>query len=304
MTLDVSKMLLGDDIQKEVEALGILWIRINKATGLSKQDRRGSEGGGSDPYITVSFSKYGKPMYCTRVIEDDLNPVWEETCAVLVTPHLIKADEQLSMELWDSDLSTADDVVGKVELSMQKMIQHPGKMYSHVSKLRGTDEGSTMPGELHWEVGFFGKPQLRPALRTEGKDVNLPDSLKDMPELQDEKGTLSTPEEDAIANTPPDPLWPSGICNVVIHQIVNLELQNIKGTSGSRKGREFEPAVEAGENKHEEHKKLPSSYCTILFNDELVSLHLSVCRAFRDVPVLSLLLYTCNAGLNKMANNR
>lgn len=103
MTLDMGKLLQGDDIQKDVEALGILWIRIHKATGLSKQDRRGSQGGGSDPYITVSFSKYGKPMYCTRVIQDDCNPVWEETCALLVTPDLIKADEQLSMELWDSD---------------------------------------------------------------------------------------------------------------------------------------------------------------------------------------------------------
>jgi len=124
----MGRMLQGDDVQKDVEALGILWIRIHKATGLSKQDRRGSDGGGSDPYITFSFSKYGKPMYCTRVIQDDLNPVWEETCALLVTPDLIKADEQLSMELWDSDRSTSDDVVGKVELSMQKMIQHPGKM--------------------------------------------------------------------------------------------------------------------------------------------------------------------------------
>jgi Ca2+-dependent lipid-binding protein len=56
MTLDMGKLLQGDDIQKDVEALGVLWIRIHKATGLSKQDRRGKEGGGSDPYITVSFS--------------------------------------------------------------------------------------------------------------------------------------------------------------------------------------------------------------------------------------------------------
>ncbi|KAM3065316.1 hypothetical protein ACMFMF_011254 [Clarireedia jacksonii] len=270
MTLDMSKLLKGDDIQKDVEALGILWIRIHKATGLSKQDRRGSEGGGSDPYITVSFSKYGKPMYCTRVIQDDLNPVWEETCALLVTPDLIKADEQLSMELWDSDRSTSDDIVGKVELSMQKMIQHPGKMYPQVSKLRGMDADSSMPGELHWEVGYFGKPQFRPALRTHGKDVNLPDQLKDKEELQDPKGSIDNSEEDAVVHTPPDPLWPSGICSVIIHQIVNLELQNMNGSDGKRKGREFEPAYEAGENKDEEHKKLPSSYCTILFNDELV----------------------------------
>ena len=40
---------------------------------------------------------------CTRVICDDLNPVWRENCALLVTLELIKADEQLSVELWDSD---------------------------------------------------------------------------------------------------------------------------------------------------------------------------------------------------------
>ena len=79
MSLDLAAMLQGDDIEKDVHALGIMWIRIHRAVGLSKQDRRGSKGGGSDPYITLSFSKYQKPMYCTRVITDDLNPIWEET---------------------------------------------------------------------------------------------------------------------------------------------------------------------------------------------------------------------------------
>ena len=153
---------------------------------------------------------------------------------------------------------------------MQKMIQHPGKMYPQVSKLRGLDAGSEMPGELRWEVGFFGKPQFRPALRTSGKDVNLPDTLKDKPEMQDDKGTLGNAEEDAVAHTPPDPLWPSGICSIIVHQIVNLEYENIQGTTGKRKNREYEPAQEAGEIKEEEGGKLPSSYCTILFNDQLV----------------------------------
>ena len=91
MSLDIGKMVAGDDITKDVQALGILWIRIHRAVGLSKQDKRGSHGGGSDPYITLSFSKYQKPMYCTRVITDDLNPIWEETAALLVTPEIIKA---------------------------------------------------------------------------------------------------------------------------------------------------------------------------------------------------------------------
>ncbi|RMZ90409.1 hypothetical protein DV736_g2366, partial [Chaetothyriales sp. CBS 134916] len=270
MQLDLKAMLQGDDIIKDTQAIGVLWIRIHKAVGLSKQDSHGSRGGGSDPYINLSFSKYGKPMYCTRVITDDLNPVWEETAALLVTPELIMADEQLSVELWDSDRNTADDIVGKVELSMQKMIQHPGKMYPHVSNLSGMQEGTDMPGELYWEVGYFGKPRFRPALRTDGKDPKLPKELANNPQFQDEKGRLDTEEADAVAHTPPDPLWPSGICSVIVHQIVNLELENIKGSDGNRKGKEFEPAIPYGESTEEEGKKLPTSYCTILFNDVLV----------------------------------
>lgn len=270
MSIDMRSILQGDDIQKNVQALGVMWIRIHRAVGLSKQDYRGSKYGGSDPYITLSFSKYGKPMYCTRVITDDLNPIWEETAALLVTPELIKADENLSVELWDSDRHSADDIVGKVELSMQKMIQHPGKMYPQVSKLAGMDEGSEMPGELHWEVGYFGKPQFRTALRTDGKNKALPEELRDHPELQDEKGVINTANDDAVMHTPPDPLWPSGVCSVVVHQIVNLELENVKGTTGSRKGREYEPAKAYGENTEETAKHLPTSYCTILINDELI----------------------------------
>lgn len=270
MSLDLKAMLQGDDITKDVQALGVMWVRIHRAVGLSKQDRRGSKGGGSDPYINLSFSKYGKPMYCTRVITDDLNPIWEETAALLVTPELIKADEKLSVELWDSDRSSADDIVGKVEISMQKMIQHPGKMYPQVSKLAGLQEGSDMPGELHWEVGYFGKPKFRPALRTDGKDKNLPETLKDEPALQDDKGTITDDHADAVAHTPPDPLWPSGVMSIIVHQIVNLDYENIKGSEGNRKGREYEPAKQYGEATDEESKQLPTSYCTILLNDQLV----------------------------------
>jgi len=295
MSLDMRALLQGDDITKDVNALGVLWVRIHRAEGLSKQDRRGSKHGGSDPYITLSFSKYGKPMYCTRVITDDLNPIWEESTALLVTPELIKADENLSVELWDSDRHTADDIVGKVELSMQKMIQHPGKMYPQVSKLAGLHEGSDMPGELHWEVGYFAKPEFREALRTDGKNKSLPDALRDNPELQDEKGQANTATDDAVQHTPPDLLWPSGVCSVVVHQIVNLELDNIKGTSGSRRGREFEPAKPSGETTEEEGGNLPTSYCTILFNDELVSYIFHNLHIYEYMLTLIGLSYTCQS---------
>ncbi|QQK45802.1 C2 membrane targeting protein [Penicillium digitatum] len=270
MTMDLGMMLTGDDIHKDTLALGVMWIRIHRAVGLSKQDARGSEGGGSDPYINLSFSKYGKPMYCTRVITDDLNPIWEETAALLVTPELIKADENLSIELWDSDRNTADDIVGKVELPIREMLQHPSKMYPQVSKLQGMDEGSEMPGQLHWEVGYFGKPKLRPELRTDGKKKDLPENLRGNPTFEDEKGAINNEEEDAVMHTPPDPIWPSGIVHIVVHQIVNLQLANIKGSDGNRKGKEFEPAKPYGENTEEEGVDLPTSYCKVLLNDQLI----------------------------------
>src|SRR6201996_886422 len=270
MIIDMRSILQGDDITKDVHALGVMWIRIHRAIGLSKQDRTGSKHGGSDPYITLAFSKYGKPMYCTRVITDDLNPIFEESLALLVTPELVQANENLSVELWDSDRHSADDIVGKVELSIQKMIQHPGKMFPQTSKLAGMDAGSEMPGELRWEIGYFGKPQFRSALRTDGKNTALPDALRDDPKFQDEKGTANTTEEDAVHYTPPDPLWPSGIVSVIVHQIVTLELENIKGTTGNRRDREFEPAKPYGEAKEEQSTTLPTSYCTICLNDELV----------------------------------
>ncbi|KAJ5779363.1 hypothetical protein N7457_007083 [Penicillium paradoxum] len=270
MTMDLGMMLTGDDIHKDTLALGVMWIRIHRAVGLSKQDARGSEGGGSDPYINLSFSKYGKPMYCTRVITDDLNPIWEETAALLVTPELIKADENLSIELWDSDRNTADDIVGKVELPIREMLQHPSRMYPQVSKLKGMDEGSEMPGELHWEVGYFGKPKIRPELRTDGQKKDLPENLKGNPTFEDEKGTINNDEEDAVMHTPPDPIWPSGIVHIVVHQIVNLQLANIKGSDGNRKGKEYEPAKPYGENTEEQGDDLPTSYCKVLLNDQLV----------------------------------
>lgn len=312
MSLDLGMMFRGDDIQKDTLALGVLWVRIHRATDLSKQDRHGSNGGGSDPYINLSFSKYRKPMYCTRVITNDLNPVWEEATALLVTPEIIKADEMLSIELWDSDRNTADDIVGKVESSIQKLIQQPRKMYSQVSRLQGMDKDSEMPGKLHWEVGYFGKPKLRPGLRTDGKNIELPETLRNEPLLQDEKGIVTTDDEEAVAHTPPDPLWPSGICSVVIHQIVNLQFENIRGSQFHR-GREYEPAKPYGENTEEEGRHLPTSYCTILLNDQLVcyaTLHsLNTCRnrgfdytvSIAEIPYTTGLPYSCQ-GCEQQAN--
>lgn len=185
----------------------------------------------------------------------DVNLPFHHCSQSILTPHTV----------------TADDMVGKVEISLHDLILNPGVMHQQISTLTGVESGSRMPGELHWEVGYFGKAELRPALRTSGKDVNLPAGLRDRPDLQDDQGVLENALEDAVMHTPPDPLWPSGIASLVVHQIVNLETRSLKGNYGSRKnGKEYSPGMETGEIKQEEGGKLPSAYCTIALNDQLV----------------------------------
>jgi hypothetical protein len=53
--------------------------------------------------IVAAYAKFGKPIYYTRVIHEDLNPVFEETLAVLLTIDEINTEESLSLMLWDSD---------------------------------------------------------------------------------------------------------------------------------------------------------------------------------------------------------
>ena len=47
-----------------------------------------------------------------------------------------------------------------------------------------------------------------------------------------------------MRSTPPDPKYPSGVLSVIIHQINNLECQNLKGkTGGDREGQAGQDTV-------------------------------------------------------------
>jgi hypothetical protein len=70
-----------------------------------------------------------------------------------------------------------------------------------------------------------------------------------------------------VSRTPPDPKYQSGILSVVIHQINNLERQNLKGASGnSREGQAGQDTDEPSEQS----SNLPSGYCEVIINDDMV----------------------------------
>ena len=53
--------------------------------------------------MTLTFSRLEKPLYSTRIIKNDCNPVFEETAVLVVDVNTVKLRERLSFQLWDSD---------------------------------------------------------------------------------------------------------------------------------------------------------------------------------------------------------
>ena len=66
--MNMAQMLTGDGIKKDTLAIGVFVITLHYAENLSAQDNNGK----SDPYIILSYAKFGKPLYSTRIIMGDL----------------------------------------------------------------------------------------------------------------------------------------------------------------------------------------------------------------------------------------
>ena len=264
LIMDMSKMIQGDAVKKETDAMGLIYIKIKRAQGISAQDRSGK----SDPFITLAFSEFGKPVYCTRIIEQDLDPSWNEQTCIPIYQDQLTAGEKLSVELWDSDMITSDDVVGKVDFDLRDLIKNYKNTISERADELKNEKGEPLPGTLYWDIGYFPRSQFKDSMKSDGRDVGVPEEIRHRPEFQDDKGVVTTQEEVDVTTTPPDPSLPTGICSILIHQVENLEEVRPSGSFGSYKP--WTPAQLTGENTDEEAHHLPSSYCTILQNDELV----------------------------------
>lgn len=94
----------------------------------------------------------------------DLNPCFEETTALLVTPDEVKSDEELAVMLWDSDKRSAEfslviipsprylllhsDLIGRIEIPVKDLIQVPNKTFYRTDHLIGFEDADSMPGSL------------------------------------------------------------------------------------------------------------------------------------------------------------
>ena len=297
LTMDVGEILMGDNIKREVIALGVVIVDIHSATDLEKQDVRGS----SDPYCTLSLAKLGKILYSTRVVVNDLCPRWEERHAILVTREHLNSDEKVSIALWDSDRFSQDDMLGRADVSLVDLAKHPNKLFKRCDTLKGLDRERTKQGNIHWSLGFFGKaPSMReerPAKEDREVESKATDgggdgdshgdveSEHDGKEMDSESIESGSPLSEEVVNReqktqtrnqqtdvdfePPDPSLPSGILSMQIHQIANLEVADVHKFSKPRKRDEPGQDVDTVETE-DDPDHAPSAYCRIILNDEIV----------------------------------
>lgn len=166
LTLDLKDMLVGDDFKKDTGARGVVMVRIKRAREFKEGDGNigGLKKGSSDPYVTVGWAKFGKPVWSTRVIVDDMEPVWEETTFILVGHEELNAEERLRVQLWDSDRVSADDDLGGIEVDLKELMhssQSNGRMWDRHDSFLAVDSNERMPGSLDWSVGYYAKSRIQ-----------------------------------------------------------------------------------------------------------------------------------------------
>lgn len=166
LTLDLKDMLVGDDFKKDTRGRGVIMVRIKSARGFKEGDGSvmGLGRGSSDPYVAVGWAKFGKPVWSTRVIVNEMKPIWEETAFLLVGPEEMNARERLRVQLWDSDRGVADEDLGSIEVDLKELMgsrRSNGQMWDRHDGLQALQRDDTMPGTLDWSVGYFGKTWMQ-----------------------------------------------------------------------------------------------------------------------------------------------
>jgi len=101
--------MTGDDFKKDTSARGVIVVRIKRAFDFKASDTGIPliSSGSSDPYVSVGWAKFGKPLFSTRVLVNEMEPWWQEEAVLLVGPEELDAEENLRVQLWDSDRKSA-----------------------------------------------------------------------------------------------------------------------------------------------------------------------------------------------------
>uniref|UniRef100_A0A8D2B4N5 Extended synaptotagmin-1 n=1 Tax=Sciurus vulgaris TaxID=55149 RepID=A0A8D2B4N5_SCIVU len=144
---------------------GIIRIHLLAAQGLSSKDKyvKGLIEGKSDPYALV---RVGTQTFCSRVIDEELNPQWRETYEVIV--HEVPGQE-IEVEVFDKD-PDKDDFLGRMKLDVGKVLQAgvlddwfplqggQGQVHLRLEWLSLLPDAEKLEQVLQWNRGVSSRP--------------------------------------------------------------------------------------------------------------------------------------------------
>ncbi|CAG8489756.1 8039_t:CDS:10 [Acaulospora morrowiae] len=112
-TLDAESLISGYPIDS---AIGVLAVTIYGAKGLKNSERFGT----SDPYCKLTI-RGGQVLAQTKVINDSLVPVWNETFYLIINA----LSETLNFEIYDSNEVTKDTLMGTATFPLSTLAENP-----------------------------------------------------------------------------------------------------------------------------------------------------------------------------------
>lgn len=141
--------------------IGVVRLFLEKATEVKNVEA--TLGGKSDPYVRVQVNNVTKSR--TEVINNNLNPVWEQF--VYIPVHSVK--ETLFLECMDYQHLTRDRSLGSAELRVADLVTESDDSHYHyhstgiknaAEPLR-QDKGSGFKGNLHFTAEFVPTLKLK-----------------------------------------------------------------------------------------------------------------------------------------------
>uniref|UniRef100_A0A5B6ZGA4 Putative ADP-ribosylation factor GTPase-activating protein AGD11 isoform X1 n=1 Tax=Davidia involucrata TaxID=16924 RepID=A0A5B6ZGA4_DAVIN len=100
----------SDSTAGMVEFVGLIKVNVVRGTNLAIRDMMSS-----DPYVILSL---GRQSVKTRVIKNNLNPVWNEKLMLSIPEHI----PPLKLLVYDKDTFTTDDFMGEAEIDIQPLV--------------------------------------------------------------------------------------------------------------------------------------------------------------------------------------
>ncbi|CAN1822709.1 Probable ADP-ribosylation factor GTPase-activating protein AGD11, partial [Linum perenne] len=93
-----------------VEFVGLIKVNVVKGTNLAIRDMVTS-----DPYVILAL---GHQSVKTRVIKNNLNPVWNESLMLSIPDHI----PPLKLLVYDKDTFSTDDFMGEAEIDIEPLV--------------------------------------------------------------------------------------------------------------------------------------------------------------------------------------